>query len=599
MSPTFDELQREQAVAVAAALRREAGARGLALPAEQAARAGESVVGKDDPAARTAVRSLFGERAPLALVAFDTPGIQRYVFAVRRPIHIYGGSRIVADFTQATAPGSVQALLAELGMDEGSVIYAGGGGGLLLLPACRAGAVAERLRQALERATAGELHTAVAALDVWPDDLLAASDSQRRAGKSKALAALFGSRAEVPVTRYAETISALMALLARERSRAAALAGTLDGPENRRRCTACLENAAEAAGDGGPEGEERLCRACRRRAVSGAEGKRLGEQAKTFEDIVRDTPSDPYLAVVYVDGANVGGALEQLSSIAQYAVFSRAIEQAFTLALGDALAALPKPDQQRFQTPLRGGDDLLLVLPANAAFAFSAKFMESVEQSFSFAGNPLLAGAFRDAPPPLRRAVESFGVGVGVAIAKHHFPIRVLIDTARQLLKSAKSEIAGRGVRSAIDFMVLHSGTPLGDSVAAVRARWLSKPAMPRAGEPRIWLTRKPFSRAEFSAFLADVELLARTVPRSQIYQLRQAVEQGYAASCNFWKYQAARSGGKARERGWNRYLKDKGIMLGEVQDALWQSDPRTGDKRTWIVDAVEALRFVDVGGRA
>lgn len=599
MSQSFSAIQQGIEQACVTALLSQARAAGAECDRDLFERCVRQDPARPDQTAADAarLRGLFKAEPPIALVAFDTPGIQDYVFKVSRPVDLFGGSQLVADFTSrepssnAASP-SIFERLVKTGADviPETVIYAGGGGGLLLLPAHKVKSVKKELAALLRGATAGDLLTATASIEIWPEDL--SSDRANSTIEPSLEPALGPLR---PVTRYAATISALFARLGRERSGSVRLAAPILAEQQIERCTACGDRTG--AKRDGPGGEEEiLCPPCARRRQYGGRTKRDGLQARTFEDLVADLPVKS-MAVIYADGANVGATFQQLGSMAQHRGLSEAVDSAFRAARDAAVDECPLAEGDetlRFQSPICGGDDLVLVIPAIAAFQAASTLMREIESAFDLGNSGLLRGALKDAPEPLRDLIASFGVGIGVAIAGCHFPARFLFSYAKQLLASAKRHIRdakrrASGDRSAIDFMVLSSGNPLSADIAELRAEHFSVTA--RNGEPGLRYSRRPYTRAAFGRFVERAELLRRHVPPSQIQAMRQELRRGHALSRSLWRYQHARA---RPGEGWAAYREALGVDLADVDGLLWEPD--AGEEpalTTDLLDAVEVLSLL------
>ncbi len=568
---TFTQISERLSRGMRRALEIEAGSRQLDLPTDAG----------DD-----ALHELFGAEPPLALVAFETPGIQRYVFKVRRPVDVYGGSLLIADFTREDSKSSVYRILSKLGLPEEGVVYAGGGGGLILAPARHVRDLRQALEKGLSRATDGDLRTVTSALAVWPEDL---SDARITPVGDDRLNEVLRPRSET--TRYAATVAALLKRLSRERSHQAGLVPLISADQQEKRCDACGERIGEVTFHPGGD-DETVCRPCETRRKAGGWAKRDDEQARTFEELVGD---EHYMAVLYADGANVGKAFQALESLAQHRALSNAVETAFDEAVRQVLDQLPElrfehdKSTLRFQTPIRGGDDLVLVLPAKAAFPAARALIPAIEKHFSFDDNELLRKAFPEKAHDLRERIAHFGVGVGIVFASFHFPIQFLVEYAHDLLDSAKRRIHENGCRSAVDFMVLRSGNPLNSSIAKLRENHYQR--KPRGRENGLLFTRRPYTFEELKAFLKRADALAENVPRSQIHAMRQEVLRGYTLSRSLWLYQHARS----RQRdSWAAYRDALGVSLEKVDTLLWEDDSTRQDwKSTDLVDMVEVFDFL------
>lgn len=588
----YEQIVREQSAALAAALAVAAENAGASLPAGLAERLGDAVAGGGaaDQHARAA-RELFGGRPPLALVAFDTPGVHDYVFRVRRPVDVAGGSHLVAAFTDPRRSGEaalrpVQDVLTREGHHPGSLVFAGGGRGLAVVAAHRAGSLRARIEAVLADATKNDLRTITAQLPVWPADLgprPATADGDSATGARAA-------------SRYAAAVSVLMGRLGRERSRSERFGETVEAKEPR--CSACRRRVGTEPRE---KTRERICAPCAARRDLGGRLKRNAHEAKTFEELVGE--EDPRLALLYADGANVGAAFQEIDSMARHRALSEAVEGAFD----EAVRRVGERDELRYaeelllcQTPIRGGDDAILILPARLAFEAAVQLVRTVEEGFDLGRNRLLRDALAGAPTALRQSVERFGVGVGLVFADCHFPVGFLVHYAEELLKSAKRLIqrsatastgAGRPVRSAVDFLLLASGNPLSESIPRLRAVHFRRE--PRGGEPGLLFTERPFSIEKLGEVLQGARVLLDTVPPTQRIAIRQEIFRGEALSRSLWRYQHARA---QDGQGWAEYRAALRVDLDRVDELLWRraEPPPDSEVGDWLstpyLDALEAL---------
>ncbi|MFP3939777.1 MAG: Cas10/Cmr2 second palm domain-containing protein [Thermoanaerobaculia bacterium] len=598
--PSFEEIVAQQVAAVAAALRSQAQARGTELSPELADRvARQALVGSVRSGDGQRLRQVFGAEPPLALVAFDTPGVHDYVFRVGRPVDVAGGSHLVAALTDADLAGSageylgrsidsLDDLLTRAGHPLGAMIFAGGGRGCVVVPAHRAPELQRALEQVLSGVTAGDLTTVTAALPCWPEDL----------GSEAAPTASAGS----PATRYGATISVLMAALGRERSRREAFGETVE--PRARRCDACRRRKGTVSRR---QVDEWICPGCAARRSLGGRLKKGANEGATFLDLVPE--DDPRLALLYADGANVGAAFQQVDAPPRHRALSLAVEEAFDAAV-HAIREAPElrdaDDRLLCQCPIRGGDDAVLILPALQAFEATRTLIDTVESRFDLTGNPLLRDAFTDAPETLRSSVATFGVGVGIVFGAAHFPVGFMVRYAEELLRSAKSHLhAGDALaakddptpRSAVDFLVLGSGNPLSTSIQNLRRNHLYRP--PADGEPGLALTEGPWSRQAFEDLLAEARAL-RKVPRSQLFAIRQEIFRGPTLARSLWRYQHGRAKPGSE---WARYRQDRGAGIEAVDELLFRPAENPPDEGEWLstrfLDALEAVELLPTNDTA
>lgn len=537
-----------------------------------------------------ALRRLFDGEAPLALVAFDTPGIQSYVFKAERPGDRQGGSYFVADFTrdpsetsgpENTRPApSVYGILSALGIRSEAVIFAGAGSGLLLVAAGEARPVIAKVEAALRDLTKGDLRTAAASLAVWPVDLR--PHTPEPGPGRKALAEWLAPARSA--SRYARTLAALYALLDRRRGELAALPVPVDGNTLIKDgvgglCQSCGQRVGTKPR---PRGDV-VCELCQARGQEAGKHKRELDQASTTLDLFKEGEERPRLALLYADGSNFGAAFADLESPAQHRALSLAVDKAFAAAVEAGLEACGGPNHQK---PIHGGDDLVMMLSARHVFDFTTAFVREVEERLSLSGNPLLRDAFQEASAPLRNAIDQFGVGVGIAIADETFPDRLLLRYAKELLRSAKRRIhaskdpadagstdtGSKSVRSAIDFMVLRSGNPLNGSVDQLRkSHFVRCATAPGSSEPTLHWTRRPYSLETLAPFIENTKALTETVPAAQLHAVLRTVHAGYHESLNFFRYQNARDLRGEGGRGWAAYRRRRETPLSKVHQLLWQ----------------------------
>lgn len=472
------------------------------------------------------VRTLSHERS-LALVALDADSIQDQVFASPRPVTIQGASVILRAWDLDMQRGDSDLLGA-----PAVVLFAGGGQAVLLTRKEDAGTVRKRIQQRFEQRTHGSPST-TAQVDVSPRELaggpLAAEvlpdlpqKERDRIGWSPGQVAGFG---------------ACMALLAgrmRLEKGAARCSIFLKEPTRSARCSECAERPRA-------EKSER-CERCEANRRKGQTDKKHWEQARSFDDVLGESASaregrgDPghhrgrHLAFVRLDGAGIGGLLERLSTMAQYAAVSLALRRAFEIDDSE-LAGLGAP-RGRYQLPIAGGDDLLLVVPAQwkrpdrtVSDALSL-CVALVERAESVLGSDAFSSVFQHDRTILDQ-VRRLGAGAGVVITSN-IPARFCFDYALDLVRSAKDAITGDpGARSAVDFAFLHGGSPLASSVKELRRlpQGYAEIDLDQRIHGRVRKTGCPYTLERFKALLERARQLSR-VPRSSVHGLRAVMEE-------------------------------------------------------------------------
>ncbi len=496
---------------------------------------------------------------------------------------------LVAGFTrpQEQRPKSLSKILELLELDWGVVIFAGAGSGLLLVPKHRAEEVSDAIEGALKEATHGDLSTAAAHLLVWPQDL-GLDDGSDSAGQPEQLDSPVADFLAPPLrtSAYARTLAALYAVLDQRRAEIIPLPQKVPATRQLDRCQACWSRPATETRARGDD-QERVCKPCLDRGQAAGELKRIEQARTTYDLFPEEDQHKRRLAVLYVDGANFGGAFAQVSSPIQHRALSLAVEDAFAQALKDSLKNCGI-HEGRYQTPIRGGDDLVILLSAHHAFHFVRLFVPAVEQHLSLEHHPFFKNAFSGSSQELKHALDKLGVGVGIAIADETFPDRLLLRYAKELLTSAKKVIHEKKTRSAVDFLVLRSGNPLNGSIDQLRQDHFQRAAGEKGqAKPALHLTQRPYAFADLCKFLDQVEHLARRVPTSQLHAVQRAVDAGYHESRSFFRYQNARDSKADSQSGWSAYRRARGVSLAQVDQLLWQKR-EDGVLTTDYLDAVE-----------
>jgi hypothetical protein len=272
-------------------------------------------------------------------------------------------------------------------------------------------------------------------------------------------------------------------------------------------------------------------------------------------------PVKDYIGFVYADGNRMGEHLQLLLKDEKddtkakelLSRFSRAVKCAINEALAEAACAvithkLERKGRRRDGTtvaeeyyPLEftvtGGDDLIAIVPGDAALDFSSHLCQFFQRKFE-------DSEFYKAFPANQQPKHRLSLSVGVVLAHDNFPIKNLLDLATDLQKSAKrlsralhkeankewkkagssQEDLERALKrlevNTIDFMlVTGSGSP---PVKYVRDHEM---AIGYAGERTHLLTCRPYTDEEFDQLLCDIRALKRTqFPKTKLNTVYEAL---------------------------------------------------------------------------
>ncbi|MBI3968686.1 MAG: hypothetical protein HY329_23880, partial [Chloroflexi bacterium] len=373
------------------------------------------------------------------------------------------------------------------------------------------------------------------------------------------------------------------------------------------RCDACgVYPASERARVGEERDEELLCDACgekRRRGRQARESRELLPMAESLEEVVGESDR---LAVVYGD-LNAGGELLQ---VARQPREVRAFSERLWQTIVESVQQVVKEQrlEWRYQSPIVGGDDAVLFLPASRALGTLAGLWELLEQRVrAIAADPALEGN-----EELKTRLAGATWSLALVIAPHHLPIPFLFEYAQGLLKSAKRRVyeersRGRAV-SALDFFWITDGTPLSEEPTKLREEFferryceqppIQKPRVPVAGEFRtvdgLRLTAKPYTKEEFDELRGQAAALrAAGVSRGQLRQLAGLLDQPHPWDAQLdLQYQIARS------RIWRDYLATQGVTPDAWLDFFftWDTQPRVV-ATTRLLDLLELHELQSLAG--
>jgi CRISPR-associated protein Cmr2 len=330
-----------------------------------------------------------------------------------------------------------------------------------------------------------------------------------------------------------------------------------------------------------------------------------------------------YIGFIYADGNHIGKVIESLPTPRSYRQFSdvldatlrdivhRALAENLHPTLIDRASPTGKSLGEGYIHPLEplfvGGDDLMLIVPGDAAIPIAVRLCQLFENEMS---NRLPKNLMDTLPESLRR----FTLSAGVVIADSHNPVRVLQQVSKELAKNAKrrahdEERPGQVPTSALDFLLLKSQSMLRQKVKQIR---LVSPYFFREskdGRGRR-MTAAPYTLKEAQLLL---ELLKRIraldLPTSQLQGLVAALQEGRQYGSINYRYQQARLAarlGEARKEE-NVLAQLPEIWPFEIEDSVpWHRVPPDKDGRqvaSILPDLLELSpfvpRFADLSGDA
>jgi len=489
---------------------------------------------------------------PLALIGFDVDRIKDYVFASSRPKEIRGASAIIEGFTDK----ELKEWLKEF-VEENHIIFAGGGAGLILAPVHLAGKIREKIETEFRRLTITASCT-VEYETFFPFEFIYGKGSEKirfNPSEEKITSYLDGEylslvnkQEPIPFGKLAELLGAKIRGTKNSKLREEfyPLSGIL------RRCTSCGIRPASQVDEKDPHYREdepwrtAICAPCAKKREIGKTG------AKSFEEFGR------FISVFYMDVNKMGAVRESLRTPEDYHVFSKIVQQTFEEAVTKVSQKLP---QEKYLKLVMGGDDLILILPAEGRISIINDVIKSVEDKFE--------------------KFKKLTLAVGFVIAPCHFPIRFLINYAFEVMKEAK-KISYRTEQSAINFLVLKDSSPLNISIDEyLKAYYYDSKTF-------FYKTLRPYILNDFRKDILRFLGKFKDMPNAQLNLIRDLIvnETPQVARLNI-RYQMARMSEK-----WQGVFKETPFEHSFTSWADFFIKEENGTYKSGYIDLLELLEF-------
>ncbi|MGB5962491.1 MAG: type III-B CRISPR-associated protein Cas10/Cmr2 [Coleofasciculaceae cyanobacterium] len=331
-------------------------------------------------------------------------------------------------------------------------------------------------------------------------------------------------------------------------------------------------------------------------------------QAKSLTEI--GNASNGFVAYIYADGNNMGGYIQKIETPQKYQQFSEDIFKAIKYSVYKALAQHLHPHplkgltgtehQNRngrvihpFEILAIGGDDVMLIVPANKALdiaktigeEFEKQLLEADKKSYGLEEKlerkckPELVHRYRYQAKNGSEFTQQckLSMSTGVIITAIATPIYYAEKLTEQLLKSAKKrakDLKEKGYYGGtVDFMVMKSVTMISSNIGEFRRQGLTKYG---AKEQELKLYAAPYTLHELDGLIKTVKALKKSeFPRSQLYQIRSLLEQGKNTAILNYRYFRVRLNGKEQQT----LLKEK------FEDAWCGAITNKGNLAPWMTD--------------
>lgn len=436
-------------------------------------------------------------------VAFDVDRIQEFVFASTRPIDVTGASELIKDLSEQ------RELPKWLSGYSYKIVYSHGGSGLLVVEGDKATAdqLAGQLERRFREHTLTGSCTAVAYQPNW--NVNDAKGFQR-------LLRVLG-----------------MKLQQRKGEKAAEEPPDPWVMSYFRRCQACglYPAVSQRSITSDPrEEQEYVCKSCNQRRERGKEAKYVSNEsmprmAQTLENIAGKESGEEgagYLAVIYADANRAGLLLRQAENEQQVRAFSDWLWTIVEKSVGEVVSESGL--EERYQSPVVGGDDILLFIPASHAVKVLKQVYDKLKSKLSDVPEELTS-------TELGELLKNLSFSYALLIAPHHLPIPFLYQYAHALLKSSKQLAYQTEGSDAIDFQWITESSPLSESLLDLRRTFHCERQdglkFHQNGKLRpideYWTTAKPYSWKGFEELLGIVEVFhSNKVTKGQLRRLAQ-----------------------------------------------------------------------------
>ncbi|MEA5565763.1 type III-B CRISPR-associated protein Cas10/Cmr2 [Anabaena sp. UHCC 0399] len=302
------------------------------------------------------------------------------------------------------------------------------------------------------------------------------------------------------------------------------------------------------------------------------------KEALSVREIGDACQSKGFVAYIYADGNNMGGYIQKVIKTPEdYKNFSRDIFKATEESVYAALTEHLEPHKlnQNLQAERKstkavwihpfeiltiGGDDVMLIVPADKALAIAKTIGEEFEKillnkSGDYQENktyqPQDVHRYHHTKQVTGERQCKLSMSTGVLITAEDTPIYYAQKLTEQLLKSAKKQAKELKKNDyyggTVDFLVMKSVTMISSNISEFRSNGLTKTGKL---QQKLKLYAAPYTLHELGGLLATAKALKEVeFPKSQLYQIRSLLERGkQTAILNYLYFRARLSNKKAQE---------------------------------------------------
>ena len=255
----------------------------------------------------------------------------------------------------------------------------------------------------------------------------------------------------------------------------------------------------------------------------------------------------------------MGGYIQTITTPEKYIQFSQDIFTATEESVYQALATHLHPHRLKglneldppnrngkiihpFEILTIGGDDVMLIVPADKALEIAQTLGEAFEKGLAKTGRYPLTTP--QSPTSIHRYQGSttssnqscLSVSTGVLITAENTPVYYAENLTSQLLKSAKKKAKNlKGYHGGtVDFLALKSVTMISSDIKAFREQALEK----EVGNNKLKFYASPYTLPELDGLIQTIRVLKKSdFPKSQLYQIRTLLAQGKQTAILNYRY--------------------------------------------------------------
>ncbi|WAL59838.1 type III-B CRISPR-associated protein Cas10/Cmr2 [Thermocoleostomius sinensis] len=350
-------------------------------------------------------------------------------------------------------------------------------------------------------------------------------------------------------------------------------------------------------------------------------------EARSLREIAA-ADKNGFIAYIYADGNNMGQYIrDHIATPAQYEQFSNDIFHATEKSVYYAIAHHLKPYHYTpdscsnrtnkdkvwihpFEIVTIGGDDVLLIVPANKALNIAKTIGDRFEEILIETGRYAIEPSQKPTPHSEihrynpQEAPESkccLSISSSVLITADNTPIYYADKLVSQLLKSAKKkakDLKEKGYHGGtVDFLTLKAVTMISSNINAFRDQGLTVKLPERQQELKLYAA--PYTLHELGGLLETAKAVKKSgFPQSQLYQIRSLLERGKRTAILNYRYFKVRLAADKQhfldndfEKAWCGAKTNNGNLAPWIQAI--QKDGKTTYETLWR-ELVELLPFVD-----